>query len=112
MLERARQGRERAREWFWSEHDRQDYECPDCGRGIDRVTGFDVHHIDEDPTNNDPDNLIGLCHRCHIWRHHDGPTLPGLDLEEWKAAFVGDRSIKDSVVDEPAPASTDGGGSA
>ena len=25
----------------------------------------DVDHIDDDPTNNDRDNLQGLCHECH-----------------------------------------------
>ena len=26
---------------------------------------IDVHHIDEDPSNNDPSNLIALCPTCH-----------------------------------------------
>jgi len=77
-----------AREWYWSEHDKSEYECPDCGRGSDRVTDFVVHHIDRDPTNNDPDNLIAVCERCHGWRHHGGPTIKGLDVEEWQDQFL------------------------
>ena len=30
-----------------------------------------VHHIDEDPTNNNPENLITMCESCHK-RHHAG----------------------------------------
>lgn len=30
-----------------------------------------VHHIDEDPANNDATNLITLCARCHM-KHHKG----------------------------------------
>jgi hypothetical protein len=76
------------RKWYWSRHDYDDYSCPDCGRGAGRVYQFDVHHKDGDPKNGHPDNLIGLCRRCHIWRHRK-PTISGLDVEEWKAAFVG-----------------------
>jgi 5-methylcytosine-specific restriction endonuclease McrA len=77
-----------AREWFWRTHDRESYECPDCGRGDDRVQRFEVHHIDSDPTNNEPENLVAVCRRCHRWRHGEGPTVSGLDLDEWKDEFL------------------------
>lgn len=77
-----------AAEWWWANHDKDTYECPDCGRSLPRAGEFDVHHIDEDPTNNDPENLIALCRRCHVWRHHNGPTLKGLDVDEWKDGFL------------------------
>jgi hypothetical protein len=32
-----------------------------------------LHHIDEDPSNNDPMNLIPLCPNCHLTDQHD-PT--------------------------------------
>lgn len=76
-----------ARLRFWEEHDHDSYTCPDCDRGLDRVDEFDVHHEDGDPFNNKLENLIALCHRCHMWRHHDGPTVKGLDVEEWQREF-------------------------
>ena len=30
---------------------------------------INVHHIDEDPGNNDPSNLIALCPKCHSAFH-------------------------------------------
>lgn len=57
--------RQEARKLFWSEHDRETYTCPECGRGIEEVTQFQVHHKDENRRNNDLDNLVGLCRRCH-----------------------------------------------
>lgn len=77
-----------ARRWFWSEYDINAYECPDCGRGRGRVNRFEVHHKDGDATNNNPENLIAVCRRCHSWRHNEGPTLKGLDNHEWKEAFI------------------------
>mgnify|MGYP006293504777 CR=1 FL=1 len=82
-----RTSRTYAREWWWREHDIETYECPDCGRGLDRVYEFDVHHRDRDPTNNDPENLVALCARCHAWRHH-GETISGLDTQEWQEEFL------------------------
>lgn len=32
-----------------------------------------VHHIDENPENNDPQNLLPLCPNCHLLDHHN-PT--------------------------------------
>lgn len=88
-----------AREIYWSQRIKEDYLCPDCGRGRGRVYKFHVHHIDRDPSNNAADNLIGLCHRCHIWRHRTGPTMSGLDIEEWKAGFsaLGSEARKESI---------------
>ena len=38
------------------------YWCERCG---DRVA-VEVHHIDGDPGNNAMDNLLGVCHDCHV----------------------------------------------
>lgn len=39
--------------------------CEHCGRGPKLV----LHHIDENPRNNDPSNLTILCGRCHHLVH-------------------------------------------
>jgi len=51
--------------------------CEDCGSTGD----LDLHHVDENPTNNDPQNLMTLCDACHTrwhWRH--GKTIPKRSL--------------------------------
>lgn len=30
-----------------------------------------IHHIDQDPSNNSPDNLLIVCPNCHSHIHHD-----------------------------------------
>lgn len=40
--------------------------CECCGRSTTRLS---VHHIDENPTNNDPSNLKTLCGSCHHRTH-------------------------------------------
>lgn len=37
-----------------------------------RNKALPVHHIDEDPGNDRPENLITLCHRCHTVYHRSG----------------------------------------
>ncbi len=58
-------------------------ECEECGKQC-RKPGeeFDthsrtltVHHIDMDPMNNDPENLIALCAGCHLKRHRKVKSL-------------------------------------
>jgi hypothetical protein len=44
--------------------------CAICG--VDRPQ---LHHIDEDPANNDPQNLLPLCPNHHLTDQHD-PTAP------------------------------------
>jgi len=38
---------------------------------------LDVHHVDQDPTNNKPENLVTLCKCCHAYAHKDQPQTPG-----------------------------------
>ena len=40
-------------------------EQPLCAVSGCHEWAVDVDHIDNDPTNNDRDNLAGLCHGCH-----------------------------------------------
>lgn len=43
--------------------------CEKCGK-----TGkLDIHHIDENPNNNNLDNLMCLCRSCHMKIHHPKP---------------------------------------
>ncbi len=46
------------------------HRCAICG--CDRPQ---LHHIDEDPSNNDAENLIPLCPNCHLSDQHN-PTVP------------------------------------
>ena len=41
------------------------------------VEGFDVHHIDGDHDNNDPDNLVLIEHADHFRLHGTGPMRRG-----------------------------------
>lgn len=44
-------------------------ECQLCHEQDQRV--LEVHHVDEDRTNNRLDNLVWLCHNCHYLVHCD-----------------------------------------
>jgi 5-methylcytosine-specific restriction endonuclease McrA len=63
--------RERARRQYWQSRSTSGWRCPGCGRSRDEVDRVDVHHRDGNPNNNDPDNLIALCRRCHLGGRHD-----------------------------------------
>jgi 5-methylcytosine-specific restriction endonuclease McrA len=39
--------------------------CRDC----EATTGLHVHHLDRNPANNDPTNLVTLCASCHLRLH-------------------------------------------
>lgn len=39
--------------------------CAHCSKRGLAVPATDVDHADNDPANNAPDNLVGLCHACH-----------------------------------------------
>ncbi|WP_081451511.1 HNH endonuclease signature motif containing protein [Achromobacter piechaudii] len=39
--------------------------CRDCSKRGSVEPATDVDHHDGDPSNNDMDNLVGLCHSCH-----------------------------------------------
>jgi len=74
--------RDTARETFWSEFDKDSYECPVCGRSD---VPMDVHHRDGDPFNNHPINLIGVCDPCHRAEHKRRSKVESLNA--WKEDF-------------------------
>jgi len=44
------------------------WRCEHCGHPHDPEAGYalTVHHLDGDPQNNAPENLVALCQRCHL----------------------------------------------
>jgi hypothetical protein len=63
------------------------HRCAVCGKERPQV-----HHIDEDPSNNDPMNLIPLCPNCHLIDQHN-PTVP-IDPDKLRLF----RRYKDPVI--------------
>ena len=66
------------------------HKCAMCGRHEPQL-----HHIDEDPGNNDPVNLIPLCPNCHLQDIH-APTAP---LDRQKVHLF--RRSKDPFILDP-----------
>jgi hypothetical protein len=66
------------------------HRCAICG--ADRPQ---LHHIDEDPANNDPQNLLPLCPNHHLSDQHD-PTAP-VDPSKFKLF----RQFKDPAILTP-----------
>jgi hypothetical protein len=63
------------------------HRCATCGRD-----GPHVHHIDEDPANNDPLNLLPLCPSCHVIDQHN----PTAQVDPRKLRLF--RRYKDPVI--------------
>ena len=64
-----------ARRIFWDDRSQEQYNCDDCGRGIDEIHGkFEVHHKDGNHHNNprDGSNWENLCVYCHEDEHSRG----------------------------------------
>lgn len=56
--------------------------CRECSKRGLIVPATDVDHDDGDPSNNDMDNLVGLCHSCHsrkTARDHGAKVSYGCD---------------------------------
>lgn len=62
---------------------RDNYQCKVCGKKeinlIEYHRKLPVHHIDYDKTNDNPNNLITLCHSCH--------SKTGFNRESWQSYF-------------------------
>lgn len=59
---------------------RDDFVCQKCHAefGLDELV---VHHINENPLNNDKDNLTTLCRRCHALVHVRTSGRRNIELE-------------------------------
>ena len=61
---------------------RDGFICIKCGR-----KGLDIHHIDKDKNNNKEENLITLCHKCHMKFHSKFGKNRKREAEYWQASF-------------------------
>src|SRR3990172_12412188 len=66
------------------------HRCAKCGGD-----NFQIHHIDKDPSNNDPMNLIPLCPNCHLFDLHNSTI--SIDQEKLKLF----RKHKDLAILKP-----------
>jgi 5-methylcytosine-specific restriction endonuclease McrA len=58
---------------------RDNYTCQRCGiTQAAHGRTLQVHHLDHNPLNNDPSNLVTACNKCNVWasNHRDDPFLP------------------------------------
>lgn len=76
-----------------------------------RVRGkrVQIHHIDEDPSNNDPENLAVLCFDCHDQTQITGGVGRGLTAgqviryrDDWLKQVAAKRAVKTGKTTEPA----------
>lgn len=81
-----RHARNQHRTWYWMAHSFVRFVCPDCDRDVTEIKGVDVHHIDENPRNGSPENLVALCRWCHRQRHGEGSTTMQ-PLALWRREF-------------------------
>lgn len=56
--------------------------CASCGT----AEALHVHHIDRNPANNDPENLMTLCDSCHLKLHWREDRARRLACNPWVAA--------------------------
>ncbi len=65
---------------------RDGHHCKLCGRARAKISKgkLHVHHIDHNPNNVSPANLISLCHECHTGRVHANKHSATL-RREWAA---------------------------
>jgi len=70
--------------------ERDRYTCQLCGeKQGDKA--LCVHHIDYNKHNCSPDNLISLCHLCHIKTNYKRPN--------WNSFFVSIKKLKEQLID-------------
>jgi len=90
-----------ARKIFWSRHDRESYECPDCGRTEpEAIREFEVHHKNGNTQDNRDENLIGLCRPCHNLREEKKPSVEEIRHLRSQVSSDGDEAESDAVGSE------------
>jgi 5-methylcytosine-specific restriction endonuclease McrA len=56
--------------------------CKECGA----TAGLHVHHLDRNPANNEPTNLVTLCGSCHLKLHWREDRPAGVGMRQRSAA--------------------------
>lgn len=72
------------------------YESPKRGICVDcnKIAMVEMHHIDNNTHNNDPENVVFLCHRCHLRRHRKrGDVGSRSKLTKAQIAKIKDKSV-------------------
>lgn len=90
-------------------NDQCNYACANPKCRNPKTSRHELHHIDEDPTNNEIGNLILLCSGCHS-DHHRG-TVSTADVQLWKRmAESGYLPLPEQVRDPSRPLVTNNHG--
>lgn len=90
---------------FWGPRSKKGYRCADCGRTRQEAKQIDVHHVDPDGADH-PDNLVGLCRRCHLAaRHRRDETPGGQSFAPDQPTSTGPRKPRASAL-QPGPTSS------
>jgi 5-methylcytosine-specific restriction endonuclease McrA len=98
MTDYTNKSRRLARETYWQVHDRDTYECPDCGRSEGQLQGtFEVHHKNGEPLDNRLENRVALCRACHMLREDKKPSLAAIKQLRDQYTAATEPSLPDSV---------------
>jgi len=68
---------------------RDEFKCAKCGK-VKNNEQYDVHHISKDKKDCSMENLITLCHKCHMKYHGSTQGIRYMDYspEQWKLSFL------------------------
>jgi hypothetical protein len=98
MTDYTDKSRRLARETYWQVHDRDTYECPDCGRSEEELQGtFEVHHKNGQPLDNRLENRVALCRVCHLLREGKKPSQAAIQRLRDQYANAAEPSLPESV---------------
>lgn len=66
--------RKRHRERYLNSREEDADICEDCGERVSEDAWVEVHHIDGDYRNGANENLVAVCHHCHLMRQRRAST--------------------------------------